>query len=610
MNHTDGFDVSAFHRGVSYNIYEYLGAHKRAAKAVFRVWAPHADKVFTVGDFNYWSESEPMTKISDKGIWECTVDYHRVINAPLYKFKIIQGSQVLYKADPYCRQMQHPPETASVFCETDNTFNWTDSHWLSLRAKRYAANKAFCPTNIYQVHLGSFMRREDGSCMNYRELAPLLASYAKKMSYSHVELLPISEHPHEYSLGYESSGLYTVSSRYGTPDDFKYLINTMHNCGVGVILSWVPSKFSDCEHGLSLFDGKPLYENYNTDDSRQGSAVPYDLSKNEVRSFLISNACYYARDYHIDGIRVCDLSSVLYLDHDRSKGKWKPNRHGGNVNFEAVSFIKQLNSTLRYLCPDVLRIADDTGEYKNVVGTEPHSLGFDLKWNNNLKQKSLQAVTDNFEAGLDCFEYLFNSHIREYDVLPLSHDEFAYPNRSLLSRMTGDYNMKFAAHRAYTLCTTCLPTKKLSFMSCEFGQFAEWSYNSPVEWFMLDYDMHNKLHRYTAELNALYISNRPLWSSIKNNGYKVLDHSTQDNKITAFKRTDDTDKEIIVIVSFSERSSSISIRELYGRYKMLLSSDSSLYGGNKTYATTFYQANNELRFDLAPFECIILKKDT
>ena len=456
------------------------------------------------------------------------------------------------------------------------------------------------------------MRHNDSSYMNYRELAPIIASYAKRMSYTHVELLPISEHQNDYSLGYESNGFYSPSSRFGTPDDLKHFINVMHNSGVGVIFSWVPSKFSCDEHGLIEFDGKPLYESTNHyPRQKNDSACSFDLSKKEIQSYLLSNACYYIRDFHIDGLRVCDLCAMLYLDHNKAIGEWQPNRHGGNINFEAVAFIKQLTSTIKMVCPDTLIIADDSGEYKNVIGTRNGGLGFDLKWNDKLKEDSLRAITSTSVTGNIAFNKLSNCILSETDILPLSHTEFTYPKKALLNKMPGEYNMKFAAHRAYTLYTMTLPTKKLSFMSCEFGQFAEWDCTRSIEWFMLDYDMHNKLHRFTSDINAIYLSTPPLWFSDDKNCYKTITHDPTGNKTSVFKRTDDTGGEIIVIISFSDQHSSVTIQTDESKYKMLISTENSLYGGNKNYASTFYQPrNSKLRLDLAPFECIILERES
>ena len=608
MKFSDGFDISAFRRGINCNIYNYFGSHRKSTKVIFRVWAPHADRIFVTGDFNYWSEHDPMTKISDSGIWECSIDYHTVKSAPLYKYKIIHGTQVLYKADPFGRQMQRPPETATVYYDSENIFNWTDSHWLSMRKKKRSSQ----PINIYQVHLGSFMRHNDGSYLNYREIAPQLSSYAKKMGYTHIELLPISEHHEDSSLGYDSSCLYAVSSRYGTPEDFKHFVDELHNCGVGVILSYVPSKFAACEHGLSNFDGRPLFECEFTDSyPRANASLQFDLSKNEVRSFLLSNAHYFLREFHIDALRVCQLSSMLYLDHNRPSGSWKPNKHGGNINFEAVEFIKQLNATIRIAHPDVFTIADDTGGYKYVTSKARNSLGFDLAWNTKLKQKTLESITAEAPSICGCLAEIDESNITSSEILPLSHDEFSYPHSSLLSKMQGEYAMKFAAHRAFTLYTMSLPTKKLSFMSCEFGQFAAWSHNSTVEWFMLDYDMHNKLHRFTSDINALYLSKKQFWESSSKESLTKLVHDSSTNNLTVFRRTDSEGTELMVIVSFSQKNSSLTIKDIDGRYRPLISTESSIYGGNKANESTFYPSKqNQLRIDLAPFECIILEKDT
>ena len=560
MKITDGFDASLFHRGICCNAFDYFGTHKKSGKIMFRVWAPNADKVYLVGDFNSWSESHPMTRITDKGVWECSIDYFTLRDQPLYKYKIISNNKALYKADPYGRHMECPPGTATVFCDSETSFDWTDSRWLSSRKAILSSSASSIPLNIYEVHLGSFMRRPDGSFMSYREIAPILASYAKRMGYTHVQLLPISEHPDEGSLGYASCGMYSPTSRYGSADDFKHFINTMHSCGVGVILDWAPASFAGGEHGLSMFDGEPLYEHRYSDESSSScsSRIRFNISKNEIQSFLLSNACYFIREFHVDGLKVSDLSSMLFLDHHKKKGEWIPNIHGGNICFEAVAFLKQLNKTIKTSYPDVLMIADDTAGYKNVTTTKSGGLGFDLKINSALSSDSLESVTNTSTVGDIRFKKLYSGINCDHDVFSLNHSELVYPKQSLLSRMPGEYNLKFASHRAYITHMMCTPSKKSTFMSCEFGQFASWNYQSSVEWFMLDYDMHNRLHRFASDINSLYLTHKQLWElDDDKKGYTPLSHIASSEKIAAYKRTDKNGLNLFNIFASDKTSLSI-----------------------------------------------------
>ena len=604
MKYNDGFDISLFHRGICYNAFEYMGAHRKGGKIYFRVWAPHAKKINLVGDFNGWSDSHPMAKVGERGIWECNAEYASVKNNPLYKYKITYNDSVVYKADPYGRQMECPPATATIYQDADSPYNWTDSHWQL--CKKDVSNKSLAniPLNIYELHLGSFMRRQNGSYMSYRELAPTLASYIKKMGYTHVELMPISEYPHEGSLGYGSCGYYAPSSRFGSPDDLRYLINTLHNAGVGVILDWNIASLPKDEHGLYKFDGTSLYD-ISSHDNEEST---FDLSKNEVRSFLLSNVYYFIRDFHIDGIKINSLSSLLFLDNEKEASKWTPNRHGGNISFEAVAFLKLLNKTMKQIYPDVIMIADDPKEYKNVTGTDNGGLGFDFVWNSKIASDAMHAIASNSEASARSFRNLFDKDLSSNEIFSLPHNEFMQESASLLSRMPGEYNEKFAAHRAFMTYMIATPCKKLSFMSCEFGQFANWCYEQPIEWFMLDYEMHDKLHRFNADLNCIYLSNELFFSSTASSALSKKDYEASHKKVVVYKKTDSQNNELLFVISFANTSCNLTINICESQYDMLLSTESSKYGGSKTYNNTFYAHNNILRIPLAPYECIILKK--
>lgn len=608
MRNTDGFDVSLFHRSVSPNIFDYFGAHRKNNKIVYRVWAPHADEVYLVGDFNSWSQSHPMKRVTSGGVWECTADYHSVKEQPLYKYKIKAYGKTLYKADPFGRMMQTPPDTATVWYDADKPFGWTDSNWMQSKRKKLAIDPEHQPINIYEVHLGSFMRHYDGSCMTYRELAPILASYLKKMSCTHVELLPLAEHPHVSSLGYDISGFYSVTSRFGTPDDLKYLIDTLHNCGVGVILNFVPSHFPCDEHGLYEFDGRPLYESDVC--SRDGSKRYFDISKTEVRSFLISCACYYAREFHADGIKVSEMRRMLYLDHEKNRGEWTPNRHRGNINFEAVEFLVQLNRTVKQHYPDVLMIAGECGAYKNVLRDEG-GLGFDLVWD----PSPLRAAASFISGRADRINYNeINRSIDSADnrrILPLSQSCLHLSDRSLLDRTRGSYEDRFAQIRAFFTYTMTIPGKKLSFMSNEYGQFAPWDPSSGLEWFMLKYDSHRTLRDYVADLGALYLRTPALWErDSTNGGYELISPVCRQQPYAAYSRTDSSGRSVTVIINLSSNARThIDLPLADGAYRILLSSSYEKYGGClRSDVRQINVSNGSLHLDFSPFESILLER--
>ncbi len=607
MKNKEGFDASLFHRGISTSVFDYLGAHRRNDKITFRVWAPHADQVYLVGDFNCWSESHSMTKISDRGIWECSVEFCLFKEKPLYKYKIINGQKTLYKSDPYGRHMQCPPDTATVWYNGDLPYDWSDAGWLNIRkafSERAVSDK---PLNIYEVHLGSFMRRWDGSYMSYRELAPILASYLKKMSYTHIELLPISEHSRECSFGNETCGFYSPTSRFGSPDDFKFFVNTLHNCGIGVILRINLTDFSLDEHGLSEFDGEALYE-YSDVSSRlrvdNGTSL-FDISKPEVQSFLISNACYYAREYHIDGLTVSEIAPMMYLDYKKSKGEWIPNRHG----FEAVAFLKQLVRTVKKEYPDILMIADSGQTAKKIFDTENCGVGFDLQYNRNWTAYTLDLYSSNRsykDKNTESFLDLLNA---KEGILPISYDYLCEKNRALLDKMPYEYSVKFAAVRSLFTHMMTLPQKKLSFMSNEFGQFSEWNCQSSVEWFMLEYDTHRNLRDFIADLNAIYLDRSELWElDCSDEGFDICD-SDLTNNVIAYKRTNKEGKGLTVIISRCPnaiKGKSICVAD--GQYRVLISSEDRKYGASKTYDRMLTATKNKLTIDLCAYESLILEK--
>ncbi len=621
MYKADEIAMRDFHAGNNYKSYNYFGAHRYDSSICFRVWAPNADRVYLVGDFNSWSEVDEMTRIYTNGIFECFIDAERMFDGCLYKYKIIHESKELYKADPYSRMMQKPPDTASIYID-ESFFEWTDQKYLIDREKKTQEGFYNTPINIYEVHLGSFMRKADGSYISYREAANLLASYSKKMGYTHIELMPISEHPSDSSWGYQICGYYAPTSRFGNPDDFKYFIDTLHSVDIGVILDWVPAHFPKDEHGLFEFDGKPLYEysDLKRQENKTWGTRYFDIGKNEVTSFLISNAFYFAELFHIDGLRVDAVSSMLYLDYDREFGEWTPNRYGGNINFEAVAFFKKLNKAMKTHFPDVLMIAEESSAYKNITTFTDGGLGFDLKWNMGWMNDSLSYISTNHENRSEAhtkltFPLLYA--FSEKHILPISHDEVVYGKKSLLDKMPGNYSEKFSGTRAYLTYMITQSGKKLSFMSCEYGQFAEWNHSKSIEWFLLEYPSHRKLHNFTSDLNHFYLQNKELWECDGGwDGFEWVLCDSSQSSVIAYNRYDKDKNALLIIVNFSSSNyCQYALEVSQGSYKVVFSSDDLKYGGNgivkNNDCVVQLQSNDKTKiiFDLPANTALILKKE-
>lgn len=589
------FPLYVFHQGKNFKAQEFLGAHKvEDGKYVFRVWAPNAASVFVTGTFNGWSEdAAPMTRLNDGGVWETYVD--GVKNFDTYKFLIYtQNGRQLFKADPYAIHAETRPGTASKIFEGD--YKWNDDSWLKKRKESSVYNS---PVNIYEVHLGSWKRYENGSTLSYRDLATELVSYAKDMGYTHIELLPVSEHPFDGSWGYQVTGYFAVTSRYGTPDDFKYFVDQCHKAGLGVIIDWVPAHFPKDAHGLAEFDGTPCYE---YSDPRKGEHFQwgtkvFDFGRKEVQSFLISNACFWFDEYHVDGLRVDAVASMLYLDYGRADGQWIANANGGNENLEAVAFFKQLNETVFKEHGDVMMLAEESTSWPMV--SKPvfmGGLGFNFKWNMGwmndiLRYFSLDGIFRKYNHDLITFSFFYA--FSENFVLPISHDEVVHGKGSLINKMPGNYNEKFAGVRAFLGYMYAHPGKKLLFMGSEFGQFIEWDYKKGLDWLLLDYEMHVLLQDYTRELNKFYKKNAPLWQidySWKGFNWIVSDDNV--NSVIAFVRTDENDEKIVAVCNFTpvlRKNYKIGVPEGES-YELVFNSDAKKFGGSderikKTYKT-------------------------
>ncbi len=639
----DNLAAYYFHQGTNYKAYEYMGVHAVFAPAkkgaekkikgyVFRVWAPNADAVFVVGDFNSWDESVPMQRITDGGIWEGFVDRDRFGEFSKYKFKIKNGWREIYKADPYARFSELPPNTASVYCDTES-FKWTDGKWQE-KKKRERDEKYSFPMNIYEVHLGSWMRPEswhenaegddnDGEHLNYREIAKRLAPYAKKMGYTHVELMPVMEHPYGGSWGYQISGYYAPTSRYGTPTDFMAFVDEMHKHGIGVILDWVPAHFPKDAHGLYEFDGGCTYEyqGWDRQEHQTWGTRLFDIARNEVECFLVSNAVYWSQMFHADGLRVDAVAAMLYLDFDKEPGKWIPNVYGGRENLEAIAFFKKLNSAMKNMCPDTVMIAEESTAWANVTGFENDGLGFDYKWNMGwmndiLDYSSTDPLFRKYKHEKTTFSLMYA--FSERYVLPISHDEVVHGKKSLLDRMPGNYEQKFAGERAFLSYMMTHPGKKLLFMGSEIGQFREWDYKGQVEWFLLEYDMHRKMQEFVKDLNAVYLKRNELWQLDTSwEGFRWIQANNNDQSVIAYRRINKDGKELTVIVNFTPV-----VRENYrvgipypGYYKELINSDSEKYGGTGVCNGILKTDNIEwdglpfsLELTLPPLGAVILSK--
>ncbi len=586
MNGKNGLAPYLFHQGTNYMAYNYMGVHPTETGFVFRVWAPNAERVYVVGDFNEWSETDSMNHITDGGIWEVMISAKRVGIGSRYKYKIIGSGKTVYKSDPYCMMTESPTETASLV-QTVDGYEWRDRGWLSYRQKK-AGRIASEPMNIYEVHLGSWKRHDDGSYYTYEELARELSVYVKQMGYTHIELMPIMEHPFDGSWGYQICSYYAPSSRFGTPRDFMAFIDSMHEAGIGVILDWVPAHFPKDEHGLYEFDGRPLYE-YQGEDRMEHvgwGTRRFDVGRNEVQSFLVSNAMFWVEKYHVDGLRVDAVASMLYLDYDKAPGQWIPNEYGDHRCLEAIAFFQKLNSCMKEYHPDVLMIAEESTAWPHVTGFADGGLGFDLKWNmgwmnDTLAYARLDPVYRKYHHEKTTFSltYAFS----ESFLLPLSHDEVVHEKGSLMEKIPGDYWQKFATARAFSGYMMTHPGKKLSFMGNEIGQFAEWNHTGELDWFLLDYEAHAKYQRYIADLNHLYLATPALWELDDSwDGFRWIDPDNRNHSLLSYRRMDKKGREVVVIINFTPVA-----REDYligvpatGAYEEIFNSDDEAYGGS------------------------------
>lgn len=579
--------LELFCDGDSVRAGEFFGAHlvNRDGRdgVVFRVWAPNAQRVSVVGSFNNWNKtSNYMYKIGN-GSWEAFIEGIKTYD--VYKYCIeTPWFEKFLKSDPFAFHTETRPDNASIVYNIAE-YVWNDASWFDYRSK---CSGVKFPMNIYEIHAGSWRKYPDGNFFNYRKLADELVPYLKEMHYTHVQLMPITEYPFDGSWGFQTTGYFAPTSRYGTPADFMYLVDKLHQENIGVILDWVPSNFPKDPYGLVKFDGTFLYE---SDDPCKGERPSwgtclFDFSKNEVISFLVSSAMFWIEKFHIDGLRVGALSSMLYLDYGKEDGEWTANQYGGKENLEAINFIKHLNTAVHMFHPDVLMFAEENTSWPKLSHpVEEGGLGFDYKWNmgwmnDMLHYMSLNPLWRPFNH--DNLTYSFFYAFSEHFLLPISHDEVSHGKGSLINKMPGEYDDKFSAVRAFITYMYAHPGKKLVFMGTEIGQFDEWDADSGIQWDLLSFEKHSALKRFFCDLNKFYLENKPLYElDVIWKGFDWIHHDDYTNSVIAFKRTDSDGNEIIAVCNFQPVKHDkyyIGVPK-YGLYSEVFNSDAKEYGG-------------------------------
>ena len=583
------FDL--FLEGKEHSAYKFMGAHfiteNRKRGVRFTTWAPRASKIYVIGDFNNWElkEEYSVKKINERGIWSLFLP--KLEEGIKYKFAVVNewGNNTVYKADPYAFKSELRPNTASVLTKI-KSFRWGDKRWLNKREKEGLDNK---PMNIYELHLGSW-KRKDGEFMTYEEISEVLVEYIKEMGYTHVEFMPINEHPLDASWGYQGVGYYSVTSRYGDLNGLKTLINKLHKNNIGVLLDWVPSHFCKDEHGLFMFDGSPTYEYeawWKANNEGWGTCN-FDLGRPEVKSFLFSNAMYWINEFHVDGLRVDAVSNMLYLDYGREYGEWEPNIYGGNGNLEAIAFLKELNTIIKKEGKGAITVAEESTSWEGITKpVEEDGLGFDYKWNmgwmnDTLSYIALDPIYRKYHHNKMNFSMMYN--YSEKFILPISHDEVVHGKKSLINKMWGDDWKKYAGLRVYASFMMGHPGKKLMFMGCEFGQFVEWREWEELQWNVIEeFDIHRKTKEYFKALNKFYLENSSLWSlDYEEEGFKWIDADNSEESVLSFIRIGKNKKEkLIFICNFTPEvyyDFKVGVPEL-GEYVEDFNSDALEFGG-------------------------------
>jgi len=586
-------DLYLINEGRHHRIYEKLGSHIIEIDGIkgthFAVWAPNAERVSVIGEFNRWDSRRHMMRVlGDSGIWELFIPH--VEEGAMYKYEIrsrYHNNIIRIKSDPFGAYSELRPKTASIVVDI-NSYRWNDSEWME---RRRNFNPYESPLSIYEVHLGSWMRvpEEGNRFLNYRELAYHLIPYVKEMGFTHIELMPVTEHPFDGSWGYQTTGYYSVTSRYGKPEDFMYFIDKCHQNGIGVILDWVPSHFASDDHGLRFFDGTSLYEH---EDPRKGyhpdwSSLVFNYGRNEVKNFLIGSALFWLDKYHIDGLRVDAVASMLYLDYSRKEGEWVPNIYGGRENLEAIEFLKYFNETVHLNFPGVLTIAEESTAWPMVSRpTYLGGLGFSMKWNmgwmhDTLEYFSKDPIYRKYHQNNLTFSLLYA--FTENFILPLSHDEVVHGKGSLIGKMPGDNWQKFANLKVLYGYMFGHPGKKLLFMGNEFGQWREWDYNSSIDWHLLQYESHRSIQLFVRDLNRLLLNEPSLYEKdFEHTGFEWIDFNDAENSVISFIRKAKKEGDFLLFIFNFTPVARFNYRigvPLPGYYKEILNSDSSVYWG-------------------------------
>jgi 1,4-alpha-glucan branching enzyme len=621
------YDLHLFNEGTHHKIFERLGSHLMAVNgvkgALFAVWAPCAKRVSVVGDFNQWDgRRHQMRRLGSSGVWEIFIP--GICRGDKYKYEIKTGKGEIYvKSDPYAFYSELRPGTASIVYDIEG-YAWNDGSWI---CERDGSNIFEKPVSIYEVHLGSWARTGEAgeTFLTYRELADRLVKYVLDMGYTHIELLPVTEHPFDGSWGYQVTGYYSVTSRYGSPEDFMFLVDECHRHGIGVIMDWVPAHFPKDGHGLARFDGTALYEHM---DMRQGEHPDwgthiFNYDRHEVRNFLVSNAVFWFEKYHIDGLRVDAVASMLYLDYGKKPGEWIPNKWGGRENVGAISFLRQLNTTVYKYFPGVMMIAEESTSWP-LVSKPPYvgGLGFSFKWNmgwmnDYLKYISMDPIYRKYHHNNLTFSIMYA--MSENFMLVLSHDEVVHGKCSMLSKMPGDYWQKFAGLRVSYGYMYGHPGKKLLFMGGEFGQFIEWDYKRSLDWHLLGYEMHGKMQRFVKDLNRLYAGEKAMHEvDFSYEGFEWIDCSDSDHSVISFLRKGKDWHDMLIFVCNFTPVVHYNYRvgvpfDLY--YSEVLNSDSEVYGGSnvgnmggvRAEQHSFHGRPYSVNLQLPPLAVLVLK---
>ena len=586
------FDINLFKAGKHYRLYEKMGSHLVTVDGIegtyFAVWAPTAKQVSVIGDFNFWMEGEHQLNVrwDSSGIWEGFIPLVTKGNAYKYKIQSNNNDIKTEKADPYARRCEHPPKTASIVW--DDSYKWKDKDWMKKRKEKNALD---APYSVYEVHLGSWKRQvEEDRFLSYYELADDLVNYVKDMNFTHVELMPIMEYPYDPSWGYQLTGYFAPSSRFGYPEEFKYLVDKLHQNDIGIILDWVPSHFPEDAHGLGFFDGSNLYEH---PDPRKGyhqdwKSLIFNYERNEVKSFLISNAAFWMDQYHADGLRVDAVASMLFLDYSREDGEWEPNIYGGRENLAAIDFLKELNQEIYASFPDVQTIAEESTAFPGV--SKPvflGGLGFGMKWmmgwmHDTLDYFSKDPVYRKYHQNDITFSlaYAFSENF----MLPLSHDEVVYGKNSILGRMPGDEWQRFANLRLLYGYMFTHPGTKLNFMGGEIAQYDEWDFQGSVNWNLLEFEPHKNFQNYFKELNKVYRTTPALYEkAFTGEGFEWISYDDHENCVMSYMRKGYESKDDVVVIC----NLTPTVRENYkigipvsGKLKELFNSDAKAFGGS------------------------------